>query len=86
MQGQSRKSYLETYRNDFAWYYARGLQDNGVNPILYIPSTHETGKHETNIGVDVRFLRLNCFYCLLNFSGRSGSCDDHDGHCTWMNN
>ena len=67
VQGQSPKSYLETYRNDFAWYYARGLRDNGVNPIIYIPSMHETGKHETDIGVDVRFLRLNCVYLPLEF-------------------
>ena len=62
MQGQSRKSYLETYRNDFAWYYARGLRDNGVNPILYIPSMYKTGKHKTDIGVDVHFLPLNHIY------------------------
>ena len=47
--------------------YARGLQDNGVNPILYIPSMYETGKHETDIGVDVRFLPLNCVYWPLEF-------------------
>lgn len=67
VQGQSRESYLASYRNDFAWDYARGLRDNGVNPILYIPSVHETGKHKTDIGVEVRFLRLDYFYRPLEY-------------------
>ena len=56
--GQSRQSYLERYRNDWSWYYARGLLDNGINPTLYIPALYEAGKYETDAGVAVRFLPL----------------------------
>jgi glycosyltransferase involved in cell wall biosynthesis len=56
--GQSRQAYLENYRNDWSWYYARGLLDNGINPILFIPSLHEAGKYQTDAGVAVRFLPL----------------------------
>jgi glycosyltransferase involved in cell wall biosynthesis len=55
---QSRQSYLESYRNDWSWYYARGLLDNGINPILFIPALYEAGKYETDAGVAVRFLPL----------------------------
>lgn len=42
VMGQSRQSYLESYRHDWAWYYARGLLENGIHPVLYIPSLHES--------------------------------------------
>jgi hypothetical protein len=60
--GQSRQSYLERYRNDWSWYYARGLLDNGINPTLYIPALYEAGKYETDAGVAVRFLPLARWY------------------------
>src|SRR6202171_1598343 len=59
VQGQTRQSYLETYRNDWSWYYARGLLENGINPTLYIPALREAGKYETDAGVPVRFLPLD---------------------------
>jgi glycosyltransferase involved in cell wall biosynthesis len=59
IQGQTRQSYLETYRNDWSWYYARGLLENGINPTLYIPALREAGKYETDAGVPVRFLPLD---------------------------
>jgi glycosyltransferase involved in cell wall biosynthesis len=62
IQGQSRQSYLESYRNDWAWYYARGLLENGINPTLYIPALFETGKYETDVGISVRFLPLSRWY------------------------
>jgi glycosyltransferase involved in cell wall biosynthesis len=62
VQGQSRQSYLETYRNDWAWYYARGLLENGINPTLYIPALYEAGKYQTDAGVSVRFLPLERWY------------------------
>jgi glycosyltransferase involved in cell wall biosynthesis len=62
VQGQTRQSYLETYRNDFAWYYARGLKENGINPIIYIPALFEGGKYETDLGISVRFLPLSRWY------------------------
>jgi glycosyltransferase involved in cell wall biosynthesis len=65
VQGQSRQSYLETYRNDWAWYYARGLLENGVKPTLYIPAQRESGKYQTDAGIPVRFLPLERWYGLL---------------------
>jgi glycosyltransferase involved in cell wall biosynthesis len=62
IQNQSRQSYLETYRNDWSWYYARGLLENGINPTLYIPSLSEAGKYETDAGIFVRFLPLERWY------------------------
>ena len=58
VQGQSRQSYLEGFRNDWAWYYGRGLLENGIQPLLYIPSLYEAGKYETDAGIPVRFLPL----------------------------
>ena len=60
--GQSRESYLQNYRHDFSWYYARGLLENGVTPILYIPTLFEGGKYETDTGIAVRFVRLERWY------------------------
>src|SRR5712692_9345837 len=60
--GQSRQSYLKGYRNDWSWYYARGLLENGIIPILYIPALYEAGKYETDVGVSVRFLPLERWY------------------------
>jgi glycosyltransferase involved in cell wall biosynthesis len=57
-----RDKYLKNYRNDFAWYYSMGLIENGVHPILYIPSIQHDGIHETDVGVSVRFLRVEPWY------------------------
>ncbi|MCA1392244.1 glycosyltransferase family 4 protein [Bradyrhizobium sp. IC3123] len=65
VQGQTRASYLERYRNDWAWYYARGLSRNGIRPMLYIPSLRESGKFATDDGIDVRFLPLENWYQLI---------------------
>ena len=62
VQGQTRQSFLEKYRNDWAWYYALGLLENGVNPTLYIPALYENGKYETDVGVSVRFLPISRWY------------------------
>jgi glycosyltransferase involved in cell wall biosynthesis len=62
VQGQSRSSYLEGYRNDWSWYYGRGLLANGVRPILYIPALFESGIYETDVGIGVRFLQLARWY------------------------
>jgi glycosyltransferase involved in cell wall biosynthesis len=62
IQGQTRQSYLETYRNDWSWYYARGLLENGIYPTLYIPALREAGKYETDAGVPVRFLPLDRWF------------------------
>jgi glycosyltransferase involved in cell wall biosynthesis len=60
--GQSRESYLQKYRNDFSWYYAGGLLENGISPILYIPTLFEGGRYETDVGVAVRFVPLERWY------------------------
>jgi glycosyltransferase involved in cell wall biosynthesis len=62
VQGQNRQSYLESYRNDWSWYYARGLLENGVKPTLYIPAQNESGKYQTDVGIPVRFLPLARWY------------------------
>jgi glycosyltransferase involved in cell wall biosynthesis len=59
---QTTESYLQKYRNDWSWYYARGLLEQGITPILYIPALYETGKHETDTGVQVRFLPVEPWY------------------------
>ena len=60
--GLDRDRYLSNYRNDWSWYYAQGLIENGVRPILYIPSIQYEGLFETNSGIAVRFLRLAAWY------------------------
>jgi glycosyltransferase involved in cell wall biosynthesis len=62
VQGQTRQSFLEKYRNDWAWYYALGLIENGINPTLYIPALYESGKYDTDVGVSVRFLPISRWY------------------------
>ncbi|MDB5326829.1 MAG: glycosyltransferase family 1 protein [Phycisphaerales bacterium] len=57
-----RERYLATYRNDWSWYYARGLLENGIKPILYIPSLGDGGLHETDTGISVRFLPVANWY------------------------
>lgn len=56
--GQSRQSYLESYRNDWSWYYGRGLVENGIRPLFYIPALYESGKYDTDARIAVRFLPL----------------------------
>jgi len=54
--------YLSTYRNDWSWDHARGLLANGLRPTLYLPSLNHSGRHETETGVAVRFLKLADWY------------------------
>jgi glycosyltransferase involved in cell wall biosynthesis len=65
VQGQTRSSYLASYRNDWAWYYARGLLENDVAPLIYIPALREAGRYETDVGISVRFLPLHASYKLV---------------------
>jgi glycosyltransferase involved in cell wall biosynthesis len=60
--GLDRDKYLQNYRNDFAWYYAKGFIENGVRPIIYIPSIRYEGIYETDVGVSVRFLPVAPWY------------------------
>jgi glycosyltransferase involved in cell wall biosynthesis len=60
--GQTTQSYLAQYRSDWSWYYARGLLENGIKTTLYIPAMYEAAKHETDIGVPVRFIPMERWY------------------------
>ena len=60
--GLDRDRFLSTYRNDWSWYYAQGLLDNNIKPILYIPSIQYDGLHELDSGIGVRFIRLARWY------------------------
>ena len=60
--GLDRDKYLEKYRNDWSWYYAMGFIENGIRPIIYIPSLQYEGLYETEVGVSVRFLPLAPWY------------------------
>lgn len=62
VQRQTRQSYVQGYRNDWAWYYARGLLENGISPTIYIPALYEAGKYEADPGVSVRFVPLDRWY------------------------
>jgi glycosyltransferase involved in cell wall biosynthesis len=62
VHGHSRQSFLEGYRSEWAWYYGRGLLENGIDPVIYIPALYETGKYETDAGIPVRFLPLARWY------------------------
>ena len=62
IQGQTRRSYLESYRSDWAWYYGRGLLENGIKPVFYVPSHYESGKYTTEANIPVRFLPLAGWY------------------------
>lgn len=62
VQKQTRQTYLDSYRNDWAWYYARALVENGIAPTIYIPALREAGRYETKDGIGVRFLPLDAWY------------------------
>lgn len=57
-----RDKYLSNYRNDWSWYYAMGLIENGICPILYVPSLRYEGFYQTEVGVGVRFIRVASWY------------------------
>ena len=61
-QGQTVETYLQSYRNDWSWYYGKGLVENGIRPIFYIPSLKTEGLFETDTGISVRFLPLAGWY------------------------
>ncbi|WP_416670507.1 glycosyltransferase family 4 protein [Egbenema bharatensis] len=62
--GFDKESYLNHYRNDFAWDYALGLRENGIEPIIYIASLQHQGLYHTHDGFQVRFLPLAPWYAL----------------------
>jgi glycosyltransferase involved in cell wall biosynthesis len=56
--GLDRAAYVEDYRNDFVWTYARGLRDHGVDVIAYVPSFGPRARERAGDGFEVRFLAL----------------------------
>ena len=62
VQGRNRQNYLDSYRNDWSWYYARGLLESGVQPLIYIPALYESGRYETDSGIPVRFLKTERWF------------------------
>ena len=60
--GFDREGFLHHYRNDFAWDYALGLRENGIEPIIYIASLQHRGLYKTHDGFQVRFLPLASWY------------------------
>ena len=57
-----KDKYLQSYRNDWSWYYAKGLMENDIRPIIYIPSLRYEGIYDTDVGVSVRFLPFASWY------------------------
>jgi glycosyltransferase involved in cell wall biosynthesis len=57
-----RDRYLASYRNDWSWYYAAGMLDNGLRPTIYLPSVRYAGRYETDAGIPVRFLPTAGWY------------------------
>jgi glycosyltransferase involved in cell wall biosynthesis len=63
--GFTHERYVSSYRHDFAWYYGKGLLENGIRPIIYIPSLNQSGLHETETGISVRFVKCAGWYRLM---------------------
>jgi glycosyltransferase involved in cell wall biosynthesis len=58
--------FLSSYRHDWSWYYGKGLLENGVETVLYIPSVKYSGIHRTDAGIRVRFVRCEEWYNLVS--------------------
>ncbi len=64
MFGLDREKYLTTYRNDFSWYYARGLAHLGHKMTFYILSHGPSALHFVEDRLAVRFLHLPLWHRL----------------------
>ena len=62
--GLNREDYVTTYRNDFTWYYARGLARLGHEVTLYILSYGLSALHVVEDRLAVRFLHQPLWYKL----------------------
>jgi glycosyltransferase involved in cell wall biosynthesis len=60
--GLTPEAYVEGYRNDWSWDYAKMLRDHGVDPAIYVVSSANGGRRETPDGFAVRFLTLSLLY------------------------
>ena len=58
----SVQEYLQNYRNDWSWDFARMLRAQDIETLIYIASTEHTGRYETPDGFSVRFLPLGRAY------------------------
>ena len=64
MFGLNREDYVKTYRNDFTWYYARGLAELGHKVTLYILSYGPSSLRVVEDRLAVRFLHLPLWHKL----------------------
>ena len=62
MFGLDRAAYVETYRNDFAWDYARGLVSLGHAVTIYVLSRGPAERRSAEPGLDVRFIHLPAWH------------------------
>jgi glycosyltransferase involved in cell wall biosynthesis len=59
--GLSRDAYVASYRNDWAWDYCRMLDDQGIDPIIYVVTEGNAGLLKAP-DARVRFLPLGAAY------------------------
>lgn len=63
--GLDASTYLESYRGDWSWDYALGLQENGIDVTIYVMSLNYSGLHETKDKFKVRFIPFKLWYKLI---------------------
>jgi glycosyltransferase involved in cell wall biosynthesis len=66
-----RDKYLENYRDEWSFDYAKGFIENGAHAIIYIPSNRHKGLYKTDVGVSVRFLPLAPWYLPIAYVRRA---------------
>jgi glycosyltransferase involved in cell wall biosynthesis len=60
--GLDADSFVAGYRNDWSWGYCRALAARGIEPLVYVASTGQSGLRRTTDGFGVRFLPLGRAY------------------------
>jgi len=66
--GLDRRSYVDSYRNDFVWIYAAGLRKHGVDVIPYVPSMEGRALEQAPDGSKVRFVAVPPIWKRLRFA------------------
>ena len=65
VMGLDKFTYLESYRSDWSWDYALGLQENGIDVIIYVTSIKHSGFYKTQDGFKVRFIPLDIWFKII---------------------
>jgi len=60
--GLTFEEYLRSYRNDWSWEYVAGLNRQGIETLLYLPSLRVGGLFTTPDGYQVRCLKVKSWY------------------------